>query len=133
MKRLLFIMLIILVLPLLYQSTPTEILKLKVFDYLVPKQQPSGYFTILNIDENFIDQEGGYPLPRQRLAEINNEILSNGALGVGWVISFPHPDRLGGDKKFAESYNKVHQYWQCLRILIVIIHQPQELSYLVMM
>jgi adenylate cyclase len=103
MKWGLFTILIILGAPLVFQSTPTEILKLKVFDYLVPKQDPSGYFTILNLDEEFIDKEGGYPLPRQRLAEINNEILSNGALGVGWVISFPHPDRLGGDKEFAES------------------------------
>ena len=103
MKRLLFIILIILGLPLVFQSTPTEILKLKVFDYLIPEQQPSGYFTILNLDEEFIDQEGGYPIPRQRLAEINKQILEGGALGVGWVISFPHPDRLGGDKEFAES------------------------------
>ena len=49
MKRLLFTILIILGLPLVFQSTPTEILKLKVFDYLVPTQEPSGYFTILNI------------------------------------------------------------------------------------
>jgi CHASE2 domain-containing sensor protein len=103
MKRLLFTILIILVLPLLYQSTPTEILKLKVFDYLVPKQDPSGYFTILNINEEDINKEGGYPIPRKRLGEIHTEIMSNGALGVGWVISFPHPDRLGGDKEFAES------------------------------
>ena len=101
--RILLLLLTILSTPLIFQSTPTEILKLKIFDYLIPEQEPSGYFTILNIDEDFIDQEGGYPLPRQRLAEINNEILSNGALGVGWVISFPHPDRLGGDKEFAES------------------------------
>ncbi len=103
MKRLLFTILIILVLPVLYQSTPTETLKLKVFDYLVPQQDPSGYFTILNLDEEFIDQEGGYPIPRQRLAEINKQILDSSALGVGWVIAFPHPDRLGGDKEFAES------------------------------
>jgi adenylate cyclase len=101
--RILLLLLTILATPLVFQSTPTEILKLKIFDYLIPDQEPSGYFTILNIDEEFIDKEGGYPLPRQRLAEINNEILSNGALGVGWVISFPHPDRLGGDKKFSES------------------------------
>jgi adenylate cyclase len=103
MKRLLFTILIILVLPVLYQSTPTETLKLKVFDYLVPKQDPSGYFSILNITEEDIDAEGGYPIPRQRLAEINKQILDSGALGVGWVIAFPHPDRLGGDKEFAES------------------------------
>ena len=103
MKRLLFIILIILALPLLYQSTPTEILKLKVFDYLVPKQQPSGYFTILNITEKDIAKEGGWPLPRKRLGEIHTEIIAKGAIGVGYVIGFPQPDRLGGDKYFAES------------------------------
>ena len=104
MKRLLFTILIILVLPLLYQSTPTEILKLKVFDYLVPKQDPSGYFTILNITEEDIDTEGGWPIPRQRLGEIHKEIMDAGAMGVGWVVSFPHPDRFGGDKFFADSF-----------------------------
>ena len=103
MKRLLFIILIILALPLLYQSTPTEILKLKVFDYLVPKQQPSGYFTILNITEEDIVDEGGWPLPRKRLGQIHTEIIAKGAIGVGYVIGFPQPDRLGGDKYFAES------------------------------
>jgi len=103
MKRLLFIMLIILVLPLLYQSTPTEILKLKVFDYLVPEQQPSGYFTILNITEEDIANEGGWPLPRKRLGEIHTEIMAKGAIGVGYVIGFPQPDRMGGDAYFAES------------------------------
>ena len=103
MKRLLFIILIILVLPLLYQSTPTEILKLKVFDYLVPKQQPSGYFTILNITEEDIANEGGWPLPRKRLGQIHTEIIAKGAIGVGYVIGFPQPDRMGGDAYLAES------------------------------
>src|SRR5210317_548822 len=103
MKRILFTILIILGLPLVFQSTPTEILKLKVFDYLVPQQQPSGYFTILNITEEDIDAEGGWPIPRQRLGEIHKKIIDAGALGVGWVVSFPHPDRFGGDEFFAES------------------------------
>jgi len=101
--RILLLLLIILGAPLVFQSTPTEILKLKVFDYLVEQPEPSGYFTILNITEEDIDREGGYPLPRDRLAEIHNEIMSNGALGVGWVISFPHADRFGGDEKFAKA------------------------------
>mgnify|MGYP000577689600 CR=1 FL=1 len=83
MKRLLFTILIILVLPLLYQSTPTEILKLKVFDYLVPKQDPSGYFTILNITEEDINKEGGYPIPRKRLGEIHTEIMRSEERRVG--------------------------------------------------
>ena len=103
MKRILLTILIILGLPLVFQSTPTEILKLKVFDYLVPEQQPSGYFTILNITEEDIDAEGGWPIPRQRLGEIHKQIIDAGALGVGWVVSFPHPDRFGGDEFFADS------------------------------
>ena len=103
MNKALFTILIILALPLLYQSTPTEILKLKVFDYLVPKQQPSGYFTILNITEEDIANEGGWPLPRKRLGQIHTEIIAKGAIGVGYVISFPQPDRMGGDAYLAES------------------------------
>ena len=103
MNRVLFILLIVLGLPLVFQSTPTEILKLKVFDYLVPEKEESGFFTILNITEKDVAREGGYPLPRQRLAEIHIELLQKGALGVGWVLSFPQPDRLGGDEVFAEA------------------------------
>tara|TARA_R100000742_G_C4279668_1_gene105165 strand:- start:12053 stop:13789 length:1737 start_codon:yes stop_codon:yes gene_type:complete len=103
MNKILLILLIVLGLPLVFQSTPTEILKLKTFDYLVPEKEPSGYFTILNITEKDIDNEGGYPIPRARLAEIQRELIRNGAIGVGWVISFPHPDRMGGDQVFGES------------------------------
>ena len=103
MKRLLFIMLIILVLPLLYQSTPTEILKLKVFDTFVKKQKPSGNFVILNITEQDVEDEGGYPFPRRRLAEIQVELINQGAIGIGWVISFPQADRMGGDEVFAQT------------------------------
>jgi len=103
MNKLLLPILIILGLPLIFQSTPTEILKLKIFDAFVQTPEPSGYFTILNITEEDIDAEGGWPIPRQRLGNIHAELIEKGALGVGWVISFPHPDRFGGDRFFAES------------------------------
>ena len=103
MKKLIFIILIILIMPLLYQSTPTEILKLKTFDIFVKKQEPSGNFVILNITEQDVENEGGYPLPRKRLGQIHNDLISKGALGVGWVISFPQADRMGGDEYFAKS------------------------------
>ena len=90
-------------LPLVYQSTPTEILKLKTFDAFVPDKEPSGYFTILNIDEGAIRNEGGYPLSRQTLAQIHINLLRQGALGVGWVIAFPQPDRFGGDSDFSQA------------------------------
>ena len=89
--------------PLVYQVMPYEVLKLKTFDALVTKQEPSGNFTILNITEEDVEAEGGYPFPRKRLAEIQIQLLEAGAIGVGWVISFPHPDRMGGDAEFAEA------------------------------
>jgi adenylate cyclase len=103
MKRLLLPIVIILALPLLFQSTPTEILKLKVFDALIQTQQESGNFVILNITEEDVEREGGYPLPRQRLAEIHIDLINEGAVGVGWVISFPQADRMGGDEIFATA------------------------------
>ena len=103
MKRLLLPILILLSLPLLFQSTPTEILKLKTFDTFIKTPEASGNFVILNITEEDVEREGGWPLPRQRLADIQLEILGKGALGVGWVISFPQADRMGGDARFASS------------------------------
>jgi len=103
MRRLLLPILIILALPLLFQSTPTEILKLKTFDKFIETPEPSGNFVILNITEEDVEREGGWPLPRQRLAEIQLDIIGKGALGVGWVISFPQADRMGGDENFARS------------------------------
>jgi len=98
-----FFLLVFLGLPLVYQITPLEILKLKTFDALIPEQKPSGYFTVLNITEDDITREGGYPLPRQRLAKIQAQIINRGAIGSGWTIAFPQADRFGGDKEFAKA------------------------------
>ena len=103
MKRLLLPLLIILCMPVLFQSTPTEIIKLKVYDTFIKTPEPSGNFVILNITEEDVEKEGGYPLPRQRLAQIQVDLLNQGAIGVGWVISFPQADRMGGDEIFAEA------------------------------
>ena len=98
-------LLVLLGLPLIFQLAPLEILKLKVFDTFVSKQEPSGYFTIMNITEQDIENEGGYPLSRQTLAQIHINLLRQGAMGVGWVIAFPQPDRFGGDGEFSEALN----------------------------
>jgi adenylate cyclase len=86
-----------------FQPTAYKILKLKTFDSLVTDKEPSGNFVILNINENDITNEGGYPLSRQTLAQIHINLLRKGALGVGWVIAFPQPDRFGGDFDFTEA------------------------------
>ena len=103
MKRLLLPILIILILPLVFQSTPTEILKLKIFDALVTQQEPSGNFVVLNITEEDVAKEGGWPFPRQTLAQIQIDLINAGAIGVGWVIAFPQADRMGGDEVFAQT------------------------------
>ena len=104
MKKLQYLfLLVIFSLPFLYQVKPIEILKLKTFDALVPEKKPSDYFTILNITENDIANEGGYPLSRQTLAQIHINLLRKGAIGVGWVLAFPQPDRFGGDFEFSEA------------------------------
>ena len=103
MNKLLLPLLIILALPIIFESTPTEILKLKVYDTFVQTPEESGNFVILNITEEDIEREGGWPLPRQRLAQIQVDLINEGAIGVGWVVSFPQADRMGGDEIFAET------------------------------
>jgi adenylate cyclase len=104
MKKLQLLGLIALLgLPLVLQFTPLEILKLKVFDSWIKDQEPSGYFTVLNITEQDVRDEGGWPFPRERLAEIHMQLLERGAMGVGYVIAFSEPDRFGGDEAFANT------------------------------
>jgi len=103
MKKVLLVLVIVLFVPFITQVNILQILKLKTFDALVSEQKPSDYFTILNITEDDIANEGGYPLSRQTLAQIQINLLRKGAIGVGWVIAFPQPDRFGGDFEFAQA------------------------------
>ena len=96
----------LLTLPLLFNLAPLEVMRLKTFDALVTTPSPTGHFTILNITEEDLDNMGGYPLPRQKLAKIHKQIIDAGAYGVGWVMLFPHADRMGGDNEFALELSK---------------------------
>jgi hypothetical protein len=61
MKRLIFPILIMLLgLPMYYQATPLQILKLKTFDHLIPEKEPTGYFTILNITDKDANHRNSY-------------------------------------------------------------------------
>ena len=96
----------ILTIPLVFNWTALEVLRLKTFDVLIPEQTPSGHFVILDITEEDIEQEGGWPFPRHTLASIQDNLIDRGALGVGWVIMFPQADRFGGDDAFATSLSR---------------------------
>jgi adenylate cyclase len=95
----------ILALPLVLQMPALEVLKLKTFDTFVQEQKPSEYFVVLNITEEDVRNEGGWPLPRKRLAEIHHELALRGALGAGWVLSFVDRDRLGGDFYLGKTFD----------------------------
>ena len=105
MKKVIFTVFIILLLPLVFQSYPLQILKLQTFDAFVKEYEPSGNFAILNITQEDIFKSGGWPFPRQELAQIHVDLLNAGAIGVGWVVSFPQADRFGGDDVFLEALN----------------------------
>ena len=109
MKKHIFYLLLIItfVYGLISNLSFVETLKLKTFDVLVKEHKPSEYFTILNITDSDVRERGGYPFPRQDLAEIQTELFNNGAIGVGWVISFIDKDRFGGDEIFAESISNL--------------------------
>lgn len=93
----------LLTLPLLFNWQALEVLKLKTFDALVQKPDPSGWFVTLDITEEDVALAGGWPYPRQDLARIQLDLLDAGALGVGWVVAFPQADRFGGDQAFADA------------------------------
>ena len=61
-----------------FQPVAYEILKLKTFDSFVKDKEESGNFVVLNITEEDIANEGGYPLSRQTLAQIHINLLRKG-------------------------------------------------------
>ena len=88
---------------LVYQPTLIEVIKLKTFDSLVKTEEPTGNIVLLNLTENDIRKQGGWPFPRDKLANIHVNLLNAGATSVSWVAVFSEPDRFGGDKVFAEA------------------------------
>lgn len=105
MKKHLIFIALLLGLGSVYVLQPTfyQVLKLRTFDRLVTTPTYSNYFTILNITEEEVAVEGGWPFPRARLAQIQQQLCDAGAMGVGWVVSFANPDRFGNDALFGES------------------------------
>ncbi len=110
MSRLFIIPLLVLaLLPSFFSVSLLDVIKLRTFDALIEQKEPSGFFTILDITEEDVAEAGGWPFPRDMLAQIHIDLINEGALGVGWVISFPQPDRFGGDAMFSEAlqYNGI--------------------------
>ena len=89
MKRILFALLIILAIPLIFNWTPLQVMKMRVFDSLIETPNESGNFIILNISEQDLEDFGGWPLPRDIFAQLHYALIEYGATGVAYGIIFP--------------------------------------------
>ena len=89
----------------IWDPWPIETLRLKYFDTLfsLKDAKPSDYLAIYDIDEEALKKQGQWPWPRQDLAQLNQQLLEQGASAVVYTVLFPEPDRFGGDAEFANS------------------------------
>ena len=77
---------VFLLIPSIYTLSILEVIKLRTFDALVPVEQETGNFVILDISEDDLEKEGGWPLPREKLAEIHLKLLEKALLGLVGVF-----------------------------------------------
>ncbi len=76
---------------------PVEVVRLKIFDLYqqaqprVPGVRP---VAIVDIDEESLSQIGQWPWPRTIVAKLVQQLLAMGAVGIGFDVVFPEPDRM---------------------------------------
>ena len=78
-----------------------ESILLRTFDlyqWLSPRQSAERPVMIIDIDEASIAEYGQWPWPRTRVAELVENARKNGAVALGFDITFPEPDRLNPDR-----------------------------------
>lgn len=84
-----------------------ESARLKFYDYLmIDKPVESKDIVVVNIGEKAIEKYGQWPFNREVHGKIVSDLYNSGAGLVGSTIMFPESDRLGGDKKFAETLSQ---------------------------
>ncbi len=76
---------------------PLQELRLRTFDLfqvLRPREQTMRPVVIVDIDEPSIKEIGQWPWPRTTVADLITHIAQAGAVGTGFDIVFPEPDRM---------------------------------------
>ena len=75
---------------LIWNPYPLQIAELKTFDWLIMNTEPvqNNNILIVDIDENFINEYGGWPLPRTAYADL---ITTTSAI-PGITVLMPNPD-----------------------------------------
>ena len=88
---------------LIWNPYPFKILELKTFDWLVMNTEPveNQNILIVDLDENFIKEYGGWPLPRTAYGDL----ITNVNTISGITVLMPNPDIRNpqNDKTFAET------------------------------
>ena len=79
-----------------------ESVRLRYFDTLVTSKAPTlnNIYTV-NIDEATLDQYGQWPLPRDRYAQLIQDLYQRGAGLVVFNVLMAEPDRMGKDAQLA--------------------------------
>ena len=77
---------------LIWNPYPFQVLELKTFDWLIMNTEPveNDNVVIIDIDEEFIKERGGWPLPRTAYADLINS--APGSAAVGLSVLMPDPD-----------------------------------------
>jgi len=102
----------------IWDPWPVETLRLKYFDTLfsLKDPKPSDYLAIYDIDEQALEEGGQWPWPRQDLAQLNQQLLEQGASAVVYTVLFPETDRFGGDAAFASSMESLPTFLSAVAI-----------------
>lgn len=84
-----------------------ESVKLRYFDQLITRQEPTynNIYTV-NIDEAALQQYGQWPFKRDVYARIIEDLYERQAGIIVWNVMMPEKDRLGGDDALALALKK---------------------------
>jgi adenylate cyclase len=83
----------------LFDPTPVEILRLRVFDFfqrLAPRVEATWPVVIVDIDEASLKALGQWPWPRTVIARLVDRLAASGAAAVGFDMVFSESDRTSG-------------------------------------
>lgn len=84
----------------LWDPPPIQELRLRTFDMfqlIDPRHKAARPVTIVDIDDKSLARLGQWPWPRTRIADMIQNLTSNGAVAIGFDVVFSEADRLNPD------------------------------------
>jgi adenylate cyclase len=84
----------------LWDPPPVQELRLRTFDMfqlIDPRQKTARPVVIVDIDDKSLAKLGQWPWPRTRIADLIQNLTSNGAVAIGFDVVFSEADRLNPD------------------------------------